>query len=284
MKYWIAIKNNRNQPISAAIQLLLLVSAIYIFFMGENLRLYKVFILFLGLIAWFFSQNKIKSKSIWIVILALLVLDLFNSYFWVANHHFVLLFMVLSVIFYNYSNNKKNLLDHIKWIVVIVVIFSAIQKLMSSEFMSGEFYYQVINRGFVFRRILNLFPESVAVIESNAELISNLHATDPNLGEGIVLKQVIPQAALISTLFAWITVFVEFFVAIALFLRPKNTWTHVFFILMILGILSIRLETGFMALLAICGVFLCKNEKLRLVHIALVLGCITLIVTKIGYH
>lgn len=169
-------------------------------------------------------------------------------------------------------------------LLVIVVLISVVQKLMSSQFMSGDFYYYMINRGVLFRHFINFFPESLEVVKSNKLALLELYGTDPNLSEQIILKDVISNLKTISPIYAWVTVVVEFLVAVALLWKPRSTWTHLFFIAMILGILCARFETGFMGLLAICGVFLCNNLKLRLLYVVIIMACITFIITKIGYH
>ncbi len=284
MKYWSDIKGKLNDHIELSIQLLLLMLGAYIFIMAEEYRLWKLPVLFVGLLSWFFLRDKTKHPIIWIVFFALLFLDLYHSYFWVANHHFVLMFMVLSVILYHYHKRNEVLLKNIQILLVVVVMASAVQKLMSSQFMNGNFYYYMINRGSLFRVFLNFFPESLEIANNNSESILALQTTDPNIKQNIILKDLSPNFGLISHIFALTTVAVEFMVAIAILWKPKNMWTHLLLIAMILGILCTRLETGFMALLAICGIFLCSNLKLRILYVIIVIGCITLFVTKLGYH
>jgi hypothetical protein len=136
----------------------------------------------------------------------------------------------------------------------------------------------------MFSVFINVLPESFDVVKSNSESITTLYDSNPNNGKKIILKDVFSNLGLISITFAWITVAVEFIVAIAILWKPRSTWTHLIFIMMIFTILCARLETGFIALLALCGLFLCSNAKLKLLYIVIVMGCISLVVTKIGYH
>ena len=284
MKYWLDIKEKLNNNIELASHLLLVVLGAYIFIMAEEYSLYKVPVLFVGLFSWFFLRHKTKHPIIWIVLFVLLILDLSLLYLRVANHHFMLTFMMLSVLLYTYHKRSDILLKNIQILLVVVVMASAFQKLMSNQFMSGDFYYYMFNRGSLFGVFLKLFPESFVVAKSNVQSMITLHITNPNIGESIVLKDLFPNVRSISLIFTWTTVVVEFMVAIAILWKPRNTWTHLLFAMMILGIICTRLEMGFMALLAICGIFLCSNLKLRLLYVLIAMGCITLIVTKIGYH
>lgn len=283
-KYWSYIGDKLSNHITLAIQLLLLVLGIYVFIMAQRHVLWKVPLLFVGLLSWFLFRDKIKYPIVWIVPLMFLLIDLIFSYIWMANHHFMLVFMVLAVIFYTYHKSPDILQKNIQILLVVVILASVVQKLMSSQFMSGEFYYYMINRGTLFTFFINLFPESLEVTKSNYELLKTLHNTDSNMGKSVVVKDVIPNLGKISIVYAWLTVIMEFSVAILLLLKPKSAFTHILFSIMILGILCARFETAFMALLAICGIILCKNQKLRLLFTMIVIGCVTLIVTKIGYH
>lgn len=284
MKYWLDIKEQLKSNIGIGIQLLLLMLGIYIMIMSENERIWKTPILFIGVFVWFFFRAKTKHPIIWIVFFTLLIIDLCYMYFRVANHHFMLLFMVLPVIFYLYHQRSDILIKNIQLLLVIVLITSVIQKLLSSQFMSGDFYYYMINRGSVFSRFINFFPENLEVIKENKKSILEMYDTDPNNLKYIVLKDGFKNLGFMSLIFAWVTVVVEFTVAIAILWKPRSTWVHILFSAMIIGILCTRFETGFMALLAICGLFLCNNIILRLLYVLITFGCIILIVTKIGYH
>ena len=284
MKYWPDIKEKLNNPHALATQLLLLLLGVYTIFMAEGNRRWKIPILFIGLLYWFLFRNKTKYPILWMVLFTLLIVDLYKDYFWVANHHFMLMFMVLSVLFHYYHKRSDVLLKNIQILFVVVVLTSVAQKLMSSQFMSGDFYYYMINRGTLFRNFLKYFPESLEIAKNNAKNLEALHATDPNNKQSVVLNNIFPNLGFISLAFAWITVAMEFLVAAAILLKPKSIWTHLLLISMIFGILSTRFETGFMALLAISGLFLCSNLYLRLLYVMIAIGCILLIVTKVGFH
>lgn len=282
--YWLYIKDRLKDHTGLATQLLLLLLGIYVYIMADKQILWKAPLLFVGLLCWFLLRNKTKLPILWILGLILLIIDLRYSYFWVANHHFMLLFVVLSIIMYICHKREDILHKNIQVLLVIVVLTSVIQKLMSSQFMSGDFYYYMMNRGTFFRYFMNFFPESLEAVKSNQQALLELHDTDPSLTKQIILIDVVQNLKTISPIYAWITVAIEFFVAAALLWKPRSTWTHLLFIVMILCILSARLETGFMSLLAICGLFLCKNYKLRLLYIMISVACLTFIITKVGYH
>jgi len=279
VRYWTNIKYKLKDNIDLATQLLIIILGTYIFILSEDQRLWKTPVLFVGLLIWFLTRKEKKHPILWITFLVMLVLDLYNTYFWVANHHFMLILMVLSVISYKYHKRDDVLFKNIQMLLFVVITASVIQKLMSSQFMNGDFYYYMINRGSLFSIFLNILPESLEVVKSNSESITSLYDSNPNTGANIILKDTFANLGLISVIFAWIIIGVESLVAIAVLCKPTSTWSHLIFTMMILLILCARLETGFAALLAICGIFLCSNLKLRLLYIIIVIGCVSLVVT-----
>ncbi|WP_299110281.1 hypothetical protein [uncultured Winogradskyella sp.] len=284
MKYWSDIQIKLKDQVYLGKLMLLLMLLAYLFILGENQIFWKIPVISVGLITWLLFRNKTKHPIVWIMVFLLLLIDLFYSYYWVANHHFMLIFMVLSVILYSYHNQQRIFIKNIQILAVIVVLASVVHKVSSSQFINGDFYYHALNLGALFKYFFRFFPDSVELANSNTESLKLLHGTDPNLGESIILKNVFPKLRVISVMLVWLTIIVEFIVAMAILLKPKNKWTHLIFIAMIIGVLCTRLETGFMSLLAISGLILCSNRKLSMLYILIILGCIALIITKIGYH
>jgi hypothetical protein len=284
VKYWLDTLIKLKDQIHLGKLMLLLMLVTYLFILAEDQVFWKISIACIGLFTWLLSRNKTKHAVLWIMFFALLLVDLFYSYFWVANHHFLLIFMVLSVMLFSYHKQRNIFLKNIQMLVVIVVLASVVQKVSSRQFMSGDFYYFVLNIGAFFKYFFGFFPESLDLAKSNSESLKLLQETDPNLRGSIVFNNVFLNLKFISVVFAWLTVIVEFLAAMAILFKPKNTWTHLIFIVMIIGVLCTRLETGFMSLLAISGLFLCSNKRLSVLYVLIILGCIALIITKIGYH
>ncbi|NRD22556.1 hypothetical protein HNV10_04845 [Winogradskyella litoriviva] len=284
MKYKLDVKSRWKDQIKVGQQLLILFLGVYVFLLLKDALFWKIPVIIIGLILWFNYRNKTRHPIIWFSFLILLSIDLIHSYFWVANHHFVLFFMVLAVIFFYYHKEKEFFVKNIQLVLVIVVLASVVQKVLSPQFVSGDFYYSVINLGALFKFFMKFIPESIEIAKSNSDNLMNLSKTNPNLGETIVLKDIIPNLRYRSQIFAWLTIFVEFIAAMAILIKPKNTWSHLIFIALIIGVLFTRLETGFMSVLAINGLFLCTNTKLKMLYMIIILGCIALIIMKLGYH
>lgn len=264
--------------------LLLVMLTIYSVLKAVDNWQWKVAVICIGILSWFLYKDRYKHPVIWLVLFTVLLIDLYFDYFTVANHHFMFVLMVGAVISYNYHQRKDILFINIQWLLVLVIAASVLQKLMSPQFMSGDFYYFMMNRGFLFQSFMNVVPGSVEIINSNDDLFASLKKSDPNLGLTITFRDVVPNLGVICQVFAWTTIAMELLVASALLLKPKKTWTHLLLILMIIGILCTRIETGFMALLAICGLMLSEKGFLKGIYVIIITGCILLIATRIGMH
>ena len=284
MKYWLVLKNKLNHQIEFAIQLLLLFVGVYCMVLAEASGIWKIPIIVIGLFSWLVLRQKFRHPIIWIVFFILLCIDLLQSYFLVANHHFMLIFIVLSILLYKYHERSDVLVRNVQLLMVIVVITSVIQKLTSAQFMSGNFYYYNINTGSFFKYLTNLFPENLGIMRDNSEHILALKNIDPNLYPKFTMQDAVQNLALLSVVFAWTTIVLELLIAFAIFFKPNHKRTHVLLLVMIIGILFTRLETGFMALLSICGLFLCSTTKLKIIYVIVAIGCVVLIISKIGYH
>ena len=178
--------------------MLLLMLVTYLFILAEDQVFWKISIACIGLFTWLLFRNKTKHAILWIMFFALLLVDLFYSYFWVANHHFLLIFMVLSVMLFSYHKQRNIFLKNIQMLVVIVVLASVVQKVSSRQFMSGDFYYFVLNIGAFFKYFFDFFPESLDLAKSNSESLKLLRETDPNLRGSIVFNNILFQIYLKS--------------------------------------------------------------------------------------
>ncbi|NRD20314.1 hypothetical protein HNV08_09670 [Winogradskyella eckloniae] len=284
MSILIHIKNSLKDPIKIAQFLLALFAVIYLVLLADDFFVFKIPILVGGLVFWIIDYKKRAFPVLWLTILVLLIIDVIGSYFWVANHHFLLCFMVLSMITFFYHKRSSILFVNIQTLVVIVLLLSVFQKLFSSQFISGNFYYHDINQGAMFRPLFYLFPDSLEIANQNVDNIKKLKESDPNLEHSIAVIDIVPNLRIMTVIYAWLTILVEAIVALFLIWKPRSTWTHLFLIIMICGILFTKLETGFMSLLAICGLFLCTSLKQKLIYIAILMVCILIIMAKMGYH
>lgn len=264
--------------------ILLILSLIYLISSNFSQLKIQLPLMLLSIILALFFINKLNQILLWSIFLAIFISELVMKYFVKANHHFLLVYVILLIIFYHKNGRWEDFVANIKWIVVIVLMCSAIQKLISPQFVSGDFYYYMLNTGKFFRPMLYFTPEIKEIIFSNYSQIIELERTNPNLTNSITLQNILPNLDVISRVFAWLTIALEFIIAAVLFWKPKHTFSHILFIILILGIFFTRLESGFLTLLAICGFWLTESLKFRALYVILAIGFMVLIVTQIGFH
>ncbi|MEZ4793098.1 MAG: hypothetical protein R2783_06450 [Gelidibacter sp.] len=281
---WDHIKEILSDKSTLGLKLLFIFLLAYIISTGTDHKMLKLPLLCIGLFLTVFFVKKINQPLLWYAFLVILISDLICDYFVRANHHFLLIYMTILIIVFLHNNRLEDLVINFKLVVVIVLFFSGIQKLFSAQFISGDFYYYMINTGSFFKPILHFDHDMLEVVSGNKTLILELGQTDPNALKSITLRNVVPNLGVISRVFAWLTIILELTVAVLVLLKPKKVGTHLLFILLILGIFFTRLENGFLALLAISGIWLSENIRIRAVYSILVLIFLVFIVTKIGFY
>jgi hypothetical protein len=188
------------------------------------------------------------------------------------------------VIIFLHNDYIEFFTTNIKLLVVIVLLFSGIQKLLSPQFVSGDFTYYMINTGYFFKPILYLDHDIYDIVLNNKQQLLELKQTDPNEMGSIKLKNVFPNMAGISRIFAWFTIAVEIIAGLLILWKPRHIGTHFIFIMLILGIFLTRLETGFLALLAISGIWLTNNIWIRATYALLAIVFLSLMITQFGFY
>ena len=252
---------------------------------SSDTRYFKSILFFVGLALILFSEKKVFNVYIWYVFFSVLLIDIIANYYRMSNHHFLLTYLTLIVILYlkgvyDFELFAKN----IKYITIIVMSFTALQKLCTPQFISGEFYYYMFNAGELFKPFVSRNTEMMEAVNFNTLAIQNLELIDPNVSNTITLRNIDPNLKFISILFSWTTVIFEFVIALLLLIKPKSIITHICLIVLIIGIFMTRLENGFLAIITISVFLLTSNSKIRLIYIALILGFLSLIISRIGYY
>lgn len=266
------------------LNLLFLFIVIYIIKTGGDHHKVKFFLLCFGLTFLILFVKKIKQPLLWYFFLIILIHDLISDYFVRANHHFFLIYLIVLTIIYLHNQHLENFVTNIKLLLVIVLFFSGIQKLLSPQFISGDFYYYMINTGKFFKPIFYFSQETNDIIASNKAQILELKRSEPNSYESIYFENVYPNLNVISRVYAWVSIIIELAGAVMILWKPKNLITHILFIMIILGVFLTRLESGFLALLAISGVWLTDSLKIRAIYVAMTILFFALIITNLGFY
>ncbi len=262
---------------------LFLITIIYLLKTIDIAYYFKIIIAIIIIVTLLINKKKQIVICFWIVFMTLLSIELVTNYFYVANHHFLLLYITIITIVYLFQLiDFKSFLNSLKTIIVIVIGIAAIQKLISPEFISGEYYYYMFNTGRIFRPFIMDQTEMSTLISQNWEFIESLKSTHPKESNSVVINNVFPGVRNTAIYFSWATIILEAIVAITLFVKPKSSLTHTLFIVLIVGVCLVRLETGFLSILAISGYILTDSLKFKLVYLTLITLFIGLILSGIG--
>ncbi len=281
---WNSIKDIFSQKTDVGLKLLVIFTMVYLVVSGGDHRRIKIFLICAGIFLIVMFVKRITQPLLWYVFLTILISDLICDYFVRANHHFLLIYITAVVIVLLHNSRLDVFVTNIKLLVVIVLFFSGIQKALSPQFVSGDFYYYMINTGGFFKPVLYFNYDIVDIIISNKAMIKELGETDPNQLKSVVLNPVIPNLEIISFALAWMTIIMEIIAATLILWKPKHLLTHIVFILLIMSIFFTRYETGFLALLAISGFWLTENVRVRLIYTTLAIVSLAFIVTGIGFY
>jgi hypothetical protein len=281
---WRTIKEILTDKSALGINLLFIFLLVYIISTGNDHRNIKLPTLIIGISLIIFYVNNLRQPLLWYIFLVILLFDLIGGYYVRANHHFLLIYVTLVVIIYLHNDRIELFTTNVKFLLVIVLMFSGIQKLFSPQFISGDFTYYMINTGRFFKPILYFNQDMNDIIFNNNQQLLEFKRTEPNGMGSTTFNNVIPNMDVVSRLFAWMTISVEIIAGLLLLWKPKNIGTHLFFILLILGIFFTRLENGFLALLATSGIWLTDNIRIKALYAFLSVVFLSLIITGIGFY
>ncbi|MGB0981758.1 MAG: hypothetical protein ACPGUH_06625 [Winogradskyella sp.] len=280
------ILNSISANNSLGLKLLFIIASVYclstaLYF--SNLKVTFIGVLLCSIVV---SKHVIKSKVIWALFLIIFSIDVIHNFYDEANHHFLLTYITLIVVLHlNGVFNYKILIKNIKYLTVIVLAFATLQKLFSEQFISGEFYYYMFNSGRFFKPIVTQNMEQLALIKSNNAAIRELALINPNNSNASAqFQNIFPHLGVICVVFAWLTIAVECIATLLLLLKPTHKLTHIVLLILILGIFSTRLETGFLAILCIAGFLITTNKTFKTIYLFLLLLFLSLIITKLGFY
>ena len=250
-----------------------------------HFRYLKSILLFVGFMFLILSEKKMLNPYVWGVFFSILLLDIITKYYQISNHHFLLAYLTLAVLFYTKGvYTFEVLVKNTNYLLIIVIGSAALQKLFTHQFISGEYYYYMFHMGGFFNPFINYNSEAMEIINANVSAIENLELMDPNNSHAITLRKLHPNIKLLSILFAWITILFEFLIAFLLWSKPKSNITQILLIVLIIGIFMTRLETGFLSILSILLYAISATKKTQLIAVLLTLFLFALTISGIGHY
>jgi hypothetical protein len=263
---------------------LLLLVLVYLFKQSVVLFWLKPTVLIIGFSVWLFNRNLAANPLFWSVWFLYFCITLGRNYYLVANHHFVVCYVLAAVILHQITNlkNESYLHFHVRFILLTILMFGALQKLLSPAYISGAFFQLEMDMNYFLQPLNFIVPEWPEITKSNKDLYKKLMATNPNEYSDIQLKYPIDHSILLAKSVGWIAIIMEAITGVAIFWKHQRILSHVLFIGTLGGIFFFRLETGFLTLLATMGLLLSPTPKISMVYITIILIFSVLMATELG--
>jgi hypothetical protein len=243
-------------------QTLVLVLALYLLRQPVSSPLLKLPFAIAILVSWFFLPKPFYHPIFWATWLAYFLILLVRDFYGVANHHFVACYILIANIQYTASNHHpdKILQFHIRFILMIVLLFSAFQKLLSPSYIKGTFLQFEMYMDVFFEPMKFFIPGWKNAVHENLAAYKHLKLHHPATLETVKLKEPISNAFAIAKICSWIGIFIEALAGIALFFRSNHRISHILLLTMVAGVFFLRLETGFLAMICCMGLLLSPSK------------------------
>jgi len=254
------------------LELTVIMSLITVLLFMQHSRLLMGVIILLIPVAILFKEVAL-SRLYWIFLSLLMMIGFFPLYFTADNHTFLTLYWIFAIALSLWFTNSYSVLSYNSRILIgLCFLFATFWKLMSPEFLAGDFFlftFLTDSRFFDFAELTagispEMRSENLSIFEKMIE--------STNRTESVVLEAS-GAALLISKFMAYWTVFIEGWIAIA-FLLPRKTvvskYRDIPLIIFMFTTYPIATVRGFAALLAVMGFAQCgeENKIMRVVYLS----------------
>lgn len=239
-------------------------------FMQHSRLLTGVIFLFIP-IAILFKEIAL-NRVYWIVLSLLMTIGFLPLYFTVDNHTFLTLYWIFAIAVSLWFKNSYSVLSYNSRVLIgLCFLFATFWKLMSPEFLRGDFFlvtFLTDHRFFDFAELTaGITPE---IRSYNLGIFENIINSTNRTESGILQSTSI--ALILSKFMAYWTVFIEGWIAIA-FLLPRKTvvsrYRDIPLIIFMLTTYPIATVRGFATLLAVMGFTQCgeENKTMRVLYV-----------------
>jgi len=204
--------------------ILLIVLLVYFYRMGG------LYFILLWPIAGLYTYGIVlNSKALtqvwfWVLISIIMITPMISNWLEPANHHFVLSYLVMAIaVSVSYSMEMRDLRLKKITACIIIILFtvSALQKLISPVYISGEYTTYLSMVGGFFKPIYRLSGELTAVFANNNQQVGEMLLTDPNQFKSIQLSSPITNIRTLALLLSICSIALELLVA-SVFILAKS--------------------------------------------------------------
>ena len=276
-------KTGEDPSLLYFLQAICLNAFVYIIMHPATILWPKVPVIF-SLLVVFFHPPALKKPIVWMVLLAYFLFFLVRGYYVVANHHFVFVYVITAIILYTIfpKDNTSRLRFHVRWLLALILVLSALHKLLSPTYMDGSFFLFQFDMGIFLKPFKLLSADWQQSVKYNLAAYHKIRQAIPGDEISLQLKSPVKNAWLLAKCSSWLAVLAEFLAGSLIFLKPTSRLSHFVLLLTIAGIFLFRLETGFLSLLAAMGLLICPTGYQRFIYLGLILLFISMMAVQLG--
>jgi hypothetical protein len=243
-------------------------------------------LLFLLAIAAQFILLKKPQKSIgfWFSLSLFFSYKLLTTYFQAANHLFIALYLSLAfLVFFITQQNAGILRKNIQLILGLALLFSGIQKIVSSDYYSGAYFYYMLQRGDFLWPLKHLSASFQEITSYNMMVLESSRSIYPGGATFEALKTPFSGAKTMSYYLSVVSIALELGAGIAILIKPKSLITHLLVLATIWGVFFTRQEAGFLTLLTVMGLVLTEKKYFVWSYLATGIVFLSLILLGVGF-
>lgn len=230
-------------------------------------------------------KQPLYKPQLWYTILIFLIVRLLKDYYLAANHLFVSIYITLSIIIYLHNGKQANVLyKNCQLILGLVLFLSGFQKLISPEYTSGHFFEYMVYKGDFLWPLRFLSAEFKTITAANSEIISQTRLIYEKGTTFQALTAPFENLQPFSKIMAQVSIWLELLSGIAMLVNGKKWYAHLLAAITILGVAVTREEFGFLSLLTLAAMPLCRWRSLHIFYVILIVLFHAGIVIRLGFN
>ncbi len=200
----------------------------------------------------------LEQAWLWFALAAAFALCIAIDPLRVGNHQFLGAYLCLAtglVLFRRAPEWRSQWACNARWLLVGVMAFATIQKLLSPEYIRGDFWGYFLSFGLAGKFVFGtgLGDAAVIVFQENREALATLAAAGLGDGASASIQPPFAHFKAIVMAFTWVTVAAEAVVATGYALRPQAELTHAFLLTFVGFLILMRPEVEFASLILVLG-------------------------------
>jgi len=284
-KYRVAFSSVKpERTIELAIQLFLGFAILYLVRNQTPSVLFN-FLCLLAITSQFILSKKIKQSILfWFCMCLFFAFKLLTTYFQAANHLFIAFYLSLAfIVFFITRQNGSILRKNVQLILGLALLFSGIQKIVSSDYYSGAYFYYMLQRGDFLWPLKYLSVSFQEITSYNMKVLESSRSVYPGGATFEALKTPFSGAKTMSYYLSVVSIALELGAGIIILVKPKSFITHLLILATIWGVFFTRQEVGFLTLLTVMGLLLAENKYFIWFYTATGIIFLSLILVRIGF-